>query len=546
MTNGKDAEPGLRTTRESEIFRDPPGSGNYSSSIGAAQGIELFSGSGRVRRARPAKSIFEPARQVPVFAETDVLVVGGGPAGTAAAIAAARIGADVLLVERYNHLGGLSTGDLVIWIDRMTDWSGRHIIRGLADEFMDRLPNEAIQGPPRADWGNRDAATAAYWAQRTAAYHGIVTWSPTIDPEALKTLSMRMVTEAKVRLLLHSWCTAPIVEEGVVKGAIFESKEGRHAVLAKVVVDTTGDADLIAGSGAQCETDIDAGDIHHCMNTAFLIGGVDMERWLAFRRNEPDAFTAFMALGRERLKFFEKPFVSWRNDVALFMGPRLAGYSAVDVEDLTTVELRSRELAVGHLEVYRSAAPGFSNAFLMLGAPQIGVRHSRRLVGLRKVTRQQWDTGHVWDDEIGVLTSLAPKFPNISVPYGSLVPEKLDNILGAGRHVGCDASSHTFLREIPQCWLTGQAAGVAAALSASIGMRPRRSKINPARIAPSRSISVADHRNRRTACFGGGVTPIALSIASDNTDYRSQMRVRSMSAVERYADSTNSGSHVRG
>ena len=473
MTNGKDAEPGLRTTRESEVFREPPGSGNYSSSIGAAQGIELFAGSGRARTARPAKTILEPARETPVFAETDVLVVGGGPAGTAAAIAAARVGADVMLVERYNHLGGLSTGGLVIWIDRMTDWSGRHVIRGLANEFMERLPKDAIQGPPRTDWGNRDAATASYWAQRTAAYHGIVTWSPTIDPEALKTLSMRMTHEAKVRLLLHAWCTAPIVENGVVRGAIFESKEGRHAVLAKVVVDTTGDADLIARSGAQCQSDIDAGDIHHCMNTVFLVGGVDMERWLAFRREEPEAFAAFMEYGRSRVKFFEKPFVSWRNDVALFLGPRLAGYSAVDVEDLTAVELRSRELAIGHLDVYRAAGPGFRDAFLMLGAPQIGVRHSRRLAGLRKVTREQWDTGIAWDDEIGVSTSLSPKFPNISVPYGALVPEKLDNILGAGRHVACDASSHTFLREIPQCWLTGQAAGIAAALAVGAGVAPR-------------------------------------------------------------------------
>lgn len=474
MTNRKDAGPGLRTTRESEVFREPPGSGNYSSSIGAAQGIELFTGDRRrARIARPAKSIHEPARETPVFAETDVLVVGGGPAGTAAAIAAARIGADVMLVERYNHLGGLSTGGLVIWIDRMTDWSGRHVIRGLANEFMERLPKDAIQGPPRADWGNRDAATASYWAQRTAAYHGIVTWSPTIDPEALKTLSMRMAHEAKVRLLLHAWCTTPIVEDGVVRGAIFESKEGRHAVLAKVVVDTTGDADLIARSGAQCESDIDADDIHHCMNTVFLVGGVDMERWLAFRREEPEAFAAFMEYGRNRVKFFEKPFVSWRNDVALFLGPRLAGYSAVDVEDLTLVELRSRELAIGHLDVYRAAAPGFRDAFLMLGAPQVGVRHSRRLAGVRKVTREQWDTGNVWDDEIGVSTSLSPKFPNISVPFGALLPEKLDNILGAGRHVACDASSHTFLREIPQCWLTGQAAGVAAALAVGTGLAPR-------------------------------------------------------------------------
>jgi hypothetical protein len=196
-----------------------------------------------------------------------VLVVGGGPAGTAAAIAAGRLGANVLLVERYNHLGGLSTGGLVIWIDRMTDWSGRQVIRGLADELMERLPKDAIQGPPRADWGNRDAATAAYWAQRTAAYHGIVTWSPTIDPEALKTLSLRMAEEAKVQLLLHAWCTAPIIEDGVVRGVIFESKEGRHAILAKVVIDTPGDADLIARSGARCESDVDASDIHHCMNT---------------------------------------------------------------------------------------------------------------------------------------------------------------------------------------------------------------------------------------------------------------------------------------
>jgi hypothetical protein len=306
MKNDKDVAAGVRTTRESDVFRDPPGSGNYSGSIGAAQGIELFSGSDRVRRARPGKTVFEPGREIPVFAETDVLVVGGGPAGTAAAIAAARVGADVLLVERYNHLGGLSTGGLVIWIDRMTDWSGQHIIRGLAEEFIERLPKDAIQGPPPVDWGIRDASTAAYWAQRTAAYHGIVTWSPTIDPEALKTLSMRMVNEAKVRLLLHAWCAVPILEDATVRGAIFESKEGRHAVLAKFVVDTTGDADLIARSGAACETDTDTDDIHHCMNTAFLLGGVDMERWLAFRRGQPDAFAAFMAFGRDRVKFFEK------------------------------------------------------------------------------------------------------------------------------------------------------------------------------------------------------------------------------------------------
>jgi hypothetical protein len=156
------------------------------------------------------------------------------------------------------------------------------------------------------------------------------------------------------------------------------------------------------------------------------------------------------------------------------MGPRLSGYSAVNVEDLTEVEIKSRQLTVGHLEIYRAEAPGFENAYLLLGAPQVGVRHSRRFAAERMVTRAQWDEGKVWDDEIGVSTSLAPKWNNISVPYSSLLPLGVEGALGAGRHVACDASSHTFLREIPQCWMTGQAAGVAAALAANSGISPRQ------------------------------------------------------------------------
>lgn len=446
---------------------------NLTNSIGKEQGIEIFSsGEQRTKRPRPDRIHHEAARDIPVFAETDVLVVGGGPAGTAAAISAGRLGAEVMLVERYNHLGGLSTGGLVIWIDRMSDWTGKQVIAGVAREFMERLPKDAVMGPSRSDWGSKDTVTTGYWKQRTAAFKGIVTWSPTIDPEALKTLSMEMVLEQKARLVFHSWAVEPIVEDRVMRGVIFESKEGRQAIMAKVVVDTTGDADMLARAGLPFDSDIDAGDIHHCINTAFLLGGVDMERWLAFREKEEDGFSDFIANGRERLGSFEKPFTSWRNDVALFMGPRLSGYSAVDVEDLSEVEVRSRQLTVGHLEFYRKHAPGFENAFLMLGAPQIGVRHSRRLTGVNKVTRAQWDEGKVWDDEIGVSTSLSPKFPNISVPYGSLVPVGLGGVLGAGRHVACDAQSHSFLREVPQCWLTGQAAGVAAALAADSGTQP--------------------------------------------------------------------------
>ena len=448
-------------------------SDNLTNTIGAQQGTEMFDGLKRgPRRPATGKTIKEAERETPVFSETDVLVVGGGPAGTAAAISAGRIGADVMLVERYNHLGGLSTGGLVIWIDRMTDWTGTQVIAGVAHEFMDRLASDALLGPIRSDWGSRDAATAEYWAQRSAAYHGIVTWSPTIDPEGLKTLSLTMVQEQKVDLLLHSWATQPIVENGIVRGAIFESKSGRQAILAKVVVDTTGDADLLSQTATAMQTNIDDGDIHHCVNTAFLLGGVDMDKWLDFRHSNADGFKSFMAEGRSKVGSFEKPCVGWRNDVALFMGPRLSGYSATDVDDLTEVELRSRQLTVQHVDFYRAHAPGFENAFLMLGAPQIGVRHSRRLSGQAQVTREQWHEGKVWDEEIGVSTSLAPKFDNVSIPYGALLPKGVEGILGAGRHISCDASSHSFLREVPQCWLTGQAAGTAAALAANEGALP--------------------------------------------------------------------------
>ena len=184
-------------------------------------------------------------------------------------------------------------------------------------------------------------------------------------------------------------------------GCIFESKEGRRAVVAKVTIDATGDGDLYARAGSAFETEVDAGDIHGCMNTVWLFGGVDMDAFLRFRSETAEQFAQFMARGREKLRFFEKPVVSWRNDVALFMGPRFAGYSALKVEDLSEVEIRSRQLMLEHFAFYRENAPGFGDAFIMLSAPQLGVRHGRRLAGLGKMTRENWD-GSVAPDEIGV------------------------------------------------------------------------------------------------------------------------------------------------
>ncbi len=416
----------------------------------------------------------EAARDVPVYHKCDVLVVGGGPSGTAAALAAARTGADVVVLERYNHLGGLSTGGVVIWIDRMTDWEGKQIIKGFAEEVIDRLPPDAVAGPDKTLWGVRDEALAKYWRLRTSAFHGIVTWAPTIDPERLKLTSQEMLIEAGVRIVFHSWMADPIVEDGAVTGVVFESKAGRQALFAKVVVDCTGDGDVFARAGAGFDNDIEEGDVHHSMNTGFMLAGVDMKTWLDFRLNDPDAFSELNKLGREQLGFFQAPYVSWRNDVALFLGPRQSGLSALDVDDMTEVEIRSHRFMQTHCEFFRKHAPGFQNAWMMLSAPQLGVRHTRRLAGIGRIERRQWPSGEAFPDEIGVSPSVSPKFPVISVPYGALVPARLDGLLAAGRHISCDANSHGFMREIPQCWLTGQAAGVAAGVAANRGLQPRK------------------------------------------------------------------------
>ena len=435
---------------------------------------DIFEGSERAMGpARRGGKVLEAAREIDVYHRCDVAVIGGGPAGCAAAWAAARAGADVTLVERYNHLGGLSTGGLVIWIDRMTDWDGRHVIQGFAREFIDRMPPEGVAGPPRGDWGSRDPDKAKHWRLRTSAFHGIVNWAPTLDPERMKLNAQEMLLQAGVRIVFHAFAARPMVEGDRVNGVIFESKSGRQAIMADVVIDTTGDGDVFSRAGGDFEDDIEEGDVHHSMNTSFLIGGVDMDRWLDFRGTQPEQFDAFTALGREQLRYFQTPYVTWRRDIAVFMGPRQSGLSALDVDDMTEVEIRSHRFMATHCDFFRRNAPGFENAYMMQSAPQLGVRHTRRLSGVGRIERNQWGRNVPAPDELGISPSVSPKYPTVSVPYGCLVPRKLGGLLAAGRHISCDANSHGFMREIPQCWLTGQAAGAAAAIAANRKLSPR-------------------------------------------------------------------------
>lgn len=427
-------------------------------------------GSAEGHRQGESRVIWEPGRATPVVATCDVLVAGGGPAGCAAAAAAAAAGAQVVLVERYGYLGGMSTGGFVLWIDRMSDWQGRPVVGGVGEELLSRLPEEALLGPPRSLWGSQETEAVAYWGVRHAAMHGVVTWSPTIDPEWLKLVNFDLLRERGVRLRLHSWVVAALMENGAVAGALLESKAGRAAVRARVVVDATGDGDVFTSGGAAYDTDVAEGTWHHTMNLGFRWAGVDTERF-----SELLAAGAVRALLADAEGFgaADLPYLSPHPGVVFFMAPKLSGYDCLSVEDLTAVELESRRLMRAMLLYYRDHVPGFERAWILDTAPQLGVRHSRRLRGTHKVTRAQWLAGLRHEDEVGLCPSPSPEIPSISIPLGCLVPGEVDGVLAAGRSLSCDALSHLYLREIPICWVTGQAAGVVAALAAAAGCAPR-------------------------------------------------------------------------
>jgi hypothetical protein len=166
-------------------------------------------------------------------------------------------------------------------------------------------------------------------------------------------------------------------------------------------------------------------------------------------------------------------FVTPYDSVAVFLTPKFSGYSALRIADLTEVEFRSRDSARQILGWYRASIPGFERAWLLDTASQIGTRHSRRLVGAEKVTIQGWRADGSSEDSIGLCPGLSPEFPTLEIPYGCLVPQSLEGLLAAGRNLSCDPGSHSALREIPECWVLGQGAGVAAAVAANKGVRLR-------------------------------------------------------------------------
>ncbi len=402
---------------------DSPGeSSGFTSSILARRKVQ----DSRFAPSIVGGKVIQPQRELAVLHTTEVLVVGGGPAGVAAAIAARRAGAEVTLVERYGHFGGLWTGGLVLLVIGHIVKGGKQVCQGIGEEMMRRLE--------KLDGGIIDRRPGV---------------NPTVDAEALKYVMVEMVDEAGLKVFLHCWGVDAILNGHEVRGAVFESKSGRQAILAKTVVDATGDGDLFAAAGAEFE--------HRSHNVGLVsrIGNVD----------QIDRSKAGKARPRRLGGPTPAPGVHWVN----LIGPEVDG---LDVATLTRLEMNHRKFIWRDLQKTRQI-PGYEKLFLVETAPQLGVRITRVLHGLHTVTLADLKAGTRFPDVVAVGGSSNGSHGEWQVPYGALVPTKVDHVLAAGRCISAEMRMADLVRLIPNCFATGHAAGVAAAVAVKDGCRPR-------------------------------------------------------------------------
>jgi len=389
--------------------------------------------------SNPVRTVVEPQREIPVASDVDVVVAGGGPAGVAAAIAAARQGARTLLVERYGYLGGMMTGSYVTAVLGMGD-GDRQIVRGIAQEFHDRL------APLK---GLRPIGKCGDYA---------------VDAEMFKWLCIVMLEEAGADVLLHALACGAVAEGNCVKGILVESKSGRQAVLAKVSVDATADGDLCHLAGARCEKSI------HDVSLRMTLTGVNKEKVEAFKRESPKRFDELMAQAK-----------ALNEGVVPGSIHRVPGIDVTDARQLTAIENRLRKATWAGIFFLRKNVPGYEDARLESTAPQLGIREARRIVGPYALTEQDILGSAKFPDTIGRCGVHMKGYETYDVrgieydiPYRCLVPEPVDGLLASGRCISTTHEALNTMRLIAPCIVTGQAAGVAAALAARQVIPPRR------------------------------------------------------------------------
>jgi hypothetical protein len=410
--------------------------------------------------------------------EADVVVVGGGPGGHSAAIAAARNGAKTILVERYGHLGGMATGGIVIQIPHMSDGGKEAQIAGLCLEWLERL--DKIGGtlrPKMSDLGSTDKNLVAYWKRFMGnVNNGRIEHTAWVDPELLKCILNDMVQEAGIKLYLHSWGTKAIVENGKVKGVVFESKSGRQAILGKVIIDGTGDGDLLASSGTEFDGLLDHSLRSGALALVFRLGNCDYQKYCDFKETQPQKFDELIKELARVAGTRLLPLPSPRNDV-VWVNNWIQDLDCTNVEDLTMLEVKMRKIMLTGHDFMKKNIPSFENSFILDTASQTGTRGSRRLIGEYFITKEDLQSGKQHADTVAVIPRMGPQgggVPFVYFPYRALVPIKMEGLLVAGRSFSSDPFANNMANLIPHCIANGQAAGTAAAISVKQGISPRK------------------------------------------------------------------------
>ncbi len=436
--------------------------------------------------ATPLKTITEPERKIPVLLEADIVVVGGGTTGPIAAIAAARRGKSVVLIERFGSLGG-------------------NLTLGLNTKPSGAL----VGGLPLEIWNlARSVGGAGEDYMATSKSGGVKIASP-CDPEIMKMLLTRLCAESGVQILFETFVSNPVLKDGAITGVVIESKAGRQFVGCKVLIDCSADGDMAAK--ADVPFVMGAGDASTAMQPVsmyFIMGNVDIKRLAAWARETDDVparaipdkeedlayglwLTGFNGLLR---KFQEETGIKLQRenitlktaDGQLYVNAtRVLGIDIFSPKQFTAAILECYRQVEAYARFLKEKIPGFEKAKIGQISPVLGVRETRHIVGEYTLTGKDALEGPYFEDSIAADASAYdihdPKGADVDfrgmrpyeIPYRCLVPKAVDQLLVAGRCISAEHSAHARSRNMPACMATGQAAGIAAAVALDAGVRVR-------------------------------------------------------------------------
>lgn len=430
--------------------------------------------------------IHEPARQTPLLMETDVIVVGGGTTGPFAAISAARQGKRVVMIERFGSLGG-------------------NLTLGLNTKPSGAL----VGGLPLEVWNLARTAGGAGDDYMAVVKTGGVKIASPCDPELMKMLLTRLCADAGVQVLFETVVSAPVMEGDTVKGVIVENKTGRQFIAGKVVIDCSADADIavragapfVMGSGGASET-------MQPVSMYFTMDRVDLVRLAEWAATTDDVPARAIPKTKEGLNYglwltgFNASLRKWQMDTGVQLqrdnitlktadgrmyvnGTRVTNVNVFDPVQFTNAVLECYRQIEGVARYLREVIPGFENARIEAIAPVLGVRETRHVIGEYTLTGQDSTEGTRFEDSIAADASALdihdPKGADVDfqglrpyeIPYRSLLPKQVEQILVAGRCISADHAAHARSRNMPACMATGQAAGVAASVAIDMGVNVR-------------------------------------------------------------------------